>query len=82
MVTSELGIAKIFGHLDQANQNQSVSFSDAKSMQDIGRMLLSQVGVSAPSEGDIQAAIDAHDQLIAALEAIAQHSQTLVLEQK
>jgi hypothetical protein len=82
MVTSELGIAKIFGHLDQANQNQSVSFSDAKSMQDIGRMLLSQVGVSAPSEGDIQAAIDAHDQLIAALETIAQRSQALVLEQK
>jgi hypothetical protein len=51
-------------------------------MRDIGVMLLSQVGVSAPSEGDIQAAIDAHDQLIAAIEAIAQRSQSLVLEQK
>jgi hypothetical protein len=77
-----LGIAKVFGHFDQTNQNQSESFADAKSMRDVGVMLLSQVGVSAPSDADITAAIEAHDQLIAALETIAQRSQALVLEQK
>jgi hypothetical protein len=51
-------------------------------MRDIGIMLLSQVGVSEPSDHDITAAIEAHDRLIETLEAIAQRSQALVLEQK
>jgi phage terminase small subunit len=83
-VSAILGKAKVLGLFidkhEETTRNQS--FADAKSMRDIGVMLLSQVGVSAPSEGDIQAAIDAHDQLIAAIEAIAQRSQSLVLEQK
>jgi hypothetical protein len=77
MATSELGIARVFGHFDQPNRNESVSFADAKSMQDIGRMLLRQIGCSEPSATDIQEAIEAHDALIEALQAIAKRAQAL-----
>jgi hypothetical protein len=80
--SNEMALAKLFGHFDKQSQPESQSFADAKSMRDIGIMLLSQVGVLKPSDADIAAAIEAHDRLIAALEAIAHHSQTLVLEQK
>jgi phage terminase small subunit len=83
-VSAILGKAKVLGLFigkhEETTRNQS--FADAKSMRDIGIMLLSQVGVSAPSDHDITAAIEAHDRLIEALEAIAQRSQALVLEQK
>jgi hypothetical protein len=77
MATSELGIAKVFGHFDQANQNQSESFADAKSMRDVGVILLRQVGLSSPSDREIQEAIEAHDALIEALQAIAERAQAL-----
>jgi hypothetical protein len=83
-VAAILGKAKVLGLFiakhEETTRNQS--FNDAKSMRDIGIMLLSQVGVSEPSDHDITAAIEAHDRLIEALEAIAQRSQALVLEQK
>jgi hypothetical protein len=83
-VSAILGKAKVLGLFidkhEETTRNQS--FNDAKSMRDIGIMLLSQVGVSAPSDHDITAAIEAHDRLIESLEAIAQRSQALVLEQK
>lgn len=80
--SNEMALAKLFGLFDKQSQPESQSFADAKSMRDIGIMLLSQVGVLKPSDADITAAIEAHDQLIAALETIAQRSQALVLEQK
>jgi hypothetical protein len=83
-VSAILGKAKVLGLFidkhEETTRNQS--FNDAKSMRDIGIMLLSQVGVSEPSDHDITTAIEAHDRLIEALEAIAQRSQALVLEQK
>src|SRR5262245_60307928 len=46
------------------------AFSEAKSMEDIGRGLLAQVGLSDPSEQQIQMAIAANDRLVSELEAI------------
>jgi hypothetical protein len=43
----------------------------------LGRMLLRQVGCSAPSDADIQEAIEAHDVLIERLQAIAARAQAL-----
>jgi hypothetical protein len=82
IVSAELGLAKLFGHIDKASQQPEASFADAKSMRDIGVMLLSQVGINAPSDADITAAIEAHDRLIEALEAIAERAQALTLEQQ
>jgi hypothetical protein len=80
--SNEMALAKLFGLFDKQSQPESQSFADAKSMRDIGIMLLRQVGVETPSDADITAAIEAHDRLIEALEAIAQRSQALVFEQK
>src|SRR5262245_27992657 len=52
-------------------------FDKAKSMDDIGRGLLSQVGCIAPSERQIQEAIRANDEFVARLEANARDSDEL-----
>src|SRR5262245_23480658 len=70
MATSELGIAKVFGHITDKREDVTNTFADAKSLQDIGRGLLQQVGHSAPSDDGTAAAIEANDVLIATLEAI------------
>jgi hypothetical protein len=75
-----LGIAKVFGHFDQANQSETSSFSDAKSMRDIGVLLLQQVGVNEPSDEDISRAIAAHNALLDALSGIAERHQVVMLE--
>jgi len=80
MATSELGIAKVFGHITDKIEVNQQSFANAKSINDIGRMLLQQVGHNAPSDADISEAIEAHDQLIASLNAIRDRAQQLMLE--
>jgi hypothetical protein len=45
-------------------------FDKAQSMQDIGRGLLQQVGLTDPSEAQIEMAIKANDELVARLEMI------------
>jgi hypothetical protein len=45
-------------------------FDKAQSMQDIGRGLLQQVGLTDPSEAQIEMAIKANDELVAKLEMI------------
>src|SRR5262245_32179239 len=70
MATSELGIAKVFGHFDATNDRDPTDFASAKSMQDIGRKLLQSVGFASPDDASIQAAIEANDAFIARLEAI------------
>ena len=82
IATSELGIAKVFGHLNDPQDTPQTDFSKAKSMHDIGRMLLEQVGLSAPSDADIGEAIEAHDKLLDTLNAIAARAQALTLEQQ
>jgi hypothetical protein len=76
IVSAELGLAKLFGLIDNRDKPQE-SFADAKSMRDIGVLLLRQVGLFSPSDGDIQEAIEAHDVLIERLQAIAERAQAL-----
>src|SRR5262245_4386995 len=45
-------------------------FSEAKSTEDIGRGLLAQVGLTDPTEQQIEMAIAANDRLVSELEAI------------
>jgi hypothetical protein len=83
-VSAILGKAKVLGLFIDKHEDttRNQSFADARSMQDIGRMLLRQVGCSAPSVTDIQEAIEAHDVLIERLQAIAARAQALTLEQQ
>ena len=70
IVSSELGIAKIFG-LESAKQEGTQSFKDARSMQDIGRRLLISVGLREPSDEAVSLAIEANNAFVARLEQIA-----------
>jgi hypothetical protein len=69
IVSSEMGIAKVFG-IDQADNKTTHSFRDAQSMSDIGERLLRSVGLPNPSAEAISAAIEANDVFVARLEAI------------
>jgi hypothetical protein len=79
IVNSELGIAKVFHHMTDAEPNK-IDFNTANSMQDIGRKLLQSVGFASPDDASIQAAIEANDVFIARLEAIRDRAQTLTIE--
>jgi hypothetical protein len=69
MVTSELGIAKVF-HSAQEQEPNPLDFKNAKSMHDIGRKLLMSVGYENPDEASIALAIEANDAFVDRLEAI------------
>jgi hypothetical protein len=79
IVASELGIAKVFHHMTDAEQPK-LDFATANSMQDIGRKLLQSVGFASPDDASIQAAIEANDAFIERLEAIRDRAQTLTIE--
>ena len=70
MVTSELGIAKVFGLIGASDDYNPTDFSKAESMQDLGRMLLQSVGLPAPSDDEISLAIEANDTFVETLERI------------
>jgi hypothetical protein len=74
IVSSELGIAKIFG-LESTKENAAQSFRDAKSMEDIGRRLLMSVGLREPVGEAVALAIEANNQFVARLEEIAADCQ-------
>jgi hypothetical protein len=76
MVSAELGIAKVFGHVQDEPTPQD--FTTANSMQDIGRKLLQSVGLSSPDDASVAAAIEANDAFVAALEAIRDRVQASV----
>jgi hypothetical protein len=80
IVASELGIAKVFHHMTDAEQPK-LDFATANSMQDIGRRLLQSVGFASPDDASIQAAIDANDAFIERLEAIRDSAQGLTIDQ-
>jgi hypothetical protein len=80
IVASELGIAKVFHHMDNPEPDK-LDFNSANSMEDIGRKLLQSVGFASPDDVSIQAAIEANDQFIAALEQIRDKAQGLTLDQ-
>jgi hypothetical protein len=71
IASSELGIAKVFGHISDQPEAKH-DFNSAQSMQDIARKLLQSVGLEHATEDQIEAAILANDKFIAELERIAQ----------
>jgi hypothetical protein len=79
IVASELGIAKVFHHMDNPEPNK-LDFNSTNSMEDIGRKLLQSVGFASPDDVSIRAAIEANDVFIARLEAIRDRAQTLTIE--
>ena len=75
VVASELGLAKVFGHLNGEPQHDAVDFKQARTMTDIGRKLLQSVGFASPDDASIQAAIEANDVFVERLEAIRDAAQ-------
>ena len=71
IIAAELGIAKVFG-LAKAGENYNpIDPSNAESMSEIGRLLLESVGAKAPSQAQINLAVDANNAFIERLEQIA-----------
>jgi hypothetical protein len=75
IVASELGIAKVFGHIKSDNDPDPTDFAQANSMHEIGKRLLQSVGFSEPDDISIQAAIEANNAFIEQLEAIRERAQ-------
>src|SRR5215510_10142644 len=71
IVAAEAQIAKVFGLHKATDQYNPVDFKSAKSMDDIGRLLLQSVGASSPSQTQINLAVEANNAFVARIEAIA-----------
>jgi hypothetical protein len=81
-VSAILGKAKILNISGQHEfRSGQIDFSQASSMEDIGRKLLQSVGFKDPDDISIQAAIKLNDKFIASLEAVRDKAQRLTLEQ-
>ena len=82
-VAAVMGKAKILNlSVDQHQFRSQIDFSQASSMEDIGRKLLQSVGFKEPNDVSIAAAIEANDAFIERLEAIRDRAQGLTLEHK
>jgi len=80
-VSAILGKAKILNIAEQHDfRSGKIDFSQASSMQDIGRKLLQSVGFKEPDDVSIQQAIQANDAFIDRLKAIRDAAQGLSLE--
>src|SRR5262249_26964569 len=78
-VAAVMGKAKILNLVvDQHAVVTAQDFSTANSMQDIGRKLLQSVGFGSPDDVSIQAAIEANDTFIDALNAIREIAEGTV----
>jgi hypothetical protein len=62
IVSSELGIAKVFG-LEKPQDSKTLDFASARSMQEIGTKLLQGVGLQQPDDASVQEAIEANNAL-------------------
>src|SRR5262249_21352355 len=81
-VAAVMGKAKILNlSADQLQFRSQIDFSQASSMEDIGRKLLQSVGFKEPDDVSIAAAIEANDAFIARLQAIRDTAQGLTIEQ-
>ena len=81
-VAAVMGKVKILNLIvDQHQFRGEIDFSQASSMEDVGRKLLQSVGFKEPDDVSIQAAIEANDAFIDDLQAIHQRAQQLTLEQ-
>jgi hypothetical protein len=77
---SELGIAKVFGHIGDDLDKAKQGYAQAKSMKDIGKTLLQSVGLADPDDAGVTQAIEANDAFVQRLEAIRDKAQaTLVI---
>jgi hypothetical protein len=81
ITASELGIAKVFGLMNEDIQAKAQDITTANTMQDIGRKLLQSIGFKEPDDVSIQAAIEANDAFIERLEAIRNRAQGLTIDQ-
>lgn len=79
-ISAVMGKAKILGFDGQQQQQQS-SFTECRSMHEIGRKLLQSCGFNEPDDDSIEAALELNRTFIAGLERIAAQAQGLVLEQ-
>src|SRR5215469_5533212 len=81
-VSAILGKAKILNISEQHDfRSGKIDFSQASSMEDIGRKLLQSVGFKEPDDVSIKAAIELNDKFIKELERIRNAAQGLMLEQ-
>ena len=75
-VSAVMGKAKILNLIvDQHEFRGQVDFSQASSMEDIGRKLLQSIGFKEPDDVSIAAAIEANDAFIDQLQRIYQQAQ-------
>jgi hypothetical protein len=80
-VSAILGKAKILNIAEQHDfRSGQIDFSQASSMEDIGRKLLQSVGFKEPDDVSIQAAISANDRFIDELQQIHQRAQALTFD--
>jgi hypothetical protein len=81
-VSAVMGKAKILNLIvDQDQFSSQIDFSQASSMEDIGRKLLQSVGFKEPDDVSIKEAIEANDEFIKDLERIRNAAQGLTLDQ-
>src|SRR5262245_57130739 len=81
-VSAVMGKAKILNlSVDQHQFRSQIDFSQASSMEDIGRKLLQTVGFKEPDDVSIKEAIAANDEFIKELERIRNAAQGIALEQ-
>jgi hypothetical protein len=78
-----MGKAKLLGLVTDKHEDvtSKPDFSKATSLNDVGIKLLQSVGYAEPSPADVALALEAHEHLIAQLEAIAERAQSLSAEQ-
>src|SRR5215472_15615718 len=82
-VAAVMGKAKILNlSVDQHQFRSEIDFSQASSMEDIGRKLLQSLGFKEPDDVSIKEAIAANDEFIKELERIRNAAQRLTLERK
>ena len=75
IVSSELGLAKVFGLAGDEIDEKRQGFAQATSMQEVGKRLLQSIGFAAPDSVSISAAIEANDKFIQTLEHIRDSAQ-------
>jgi hypothetical protein len=82
-ISAVMGKAKLLGLVTDKHEDvtSKPDFSKATSLNDVGIKLLQSVGYAEPSPADVALALEAHEHLIAQLEAIAERAQSLSAEQ-
>src|SRR5262249_13874518 len=71
IIAAELGLAKVLGLAKATDGYNPIDPSNAKSMDEIGKLLLQSVGATSPSQTQINLAIEANNAFVERLEQIA-----------